>query len=77
VAGIPCRRIWERELIEEEVQSLMAAFSGFARVSCTHSVSIISLICNVARTSAILERVSALFLSCADRMDSACASALQ
>jgi hypothetical protein len=56
VSRAACSKIWERELIEEEVQSLMAAFAGFARVSCTHAVSIISLICNVARTSHILER---------------------
>ncbi|EIE26095.1 aspartate kinase [Coccomyxa subellipsoidea C-169] len=50
-------KIWDRELIEEEIEALMSAFSGFAKVSCTHNVSIISLICNVARTSNILERV--------------------
>ena len=36
----------------------MSAFGDFAKVSCTHNVSIISLICNVAKTSSILERVS-------------------
>ncbi|CAL5225186.1 g7969 [Coccomyxa viridis] len=50
-------KIWERDLIEEEIQSLMSAFGDFAKVSCTHNVSIISLICNVAKTSSILERV--------------------
>lgn len=53
-----CSKIWERDLIEEEIQSLMSAFGDFAKVSCTHNVSIISLICNVAKTSSILERVS-------------------
>ena len=52
-----CSKIWERDLIEEEIQSLMSAFGDFAKVSCTHNVSIISLICNVAKTSSILERV--------------------
>lgn len=51
-------KIWERDLIDEEIQSLMSAFGDFAKVSCTHNVSIISLICNVAKTSSILERVS-------------------
>ncbi len=55
-----CSKIWDRELIEEEIEALMSAFAGFAKVSCTHSVSIISLICNVARTSNILERVTSL-----------------
>jgi hypothetical protein len=52
-----CSKIWDRELMYEEVEALRDAFSGFAKVSCTHGVSIISLICNVARTSNILERV--------------------
>ena len=57
-----CSKIWERDLIEEEIQSLMSAFGDFAKVSCTHNVSIISLICNVAKTSSILERVSLTLL---------------
>ena len=60
---VACSKIWDRELIEEEIEALMSAFSGFAKVSCTHNVSIISLICNVARTSNILERVTSLLLS--------------
>ena len=58
-----CSKIWDRELIEEEIEALMSAFSGFAKVSCTHNVSIISLICNVARTSSILERVSSFYMT--------------
>ena len=57
-----CSKIWERDLIEEEIESLTSAFGDFAKVSCTHRVSIISLICNVAKTSRILERVRAPIL---------------
>ena len=57
-----CSKIWERDLIDEEIESLTSAFGDFAKVSCTHNVSIISLICNVAKTSRILERVRANIL---------------
>lgn len=50
--------------MDEEIQSLMSAFGDFAKVSCTHNVSIISLICNVKKTSSILERVSCAVGSC-------------
>ena len=43
--------------IEEELESLMSAFSGIATASYRRGQSIISLICNVKKTSAILERV--------------------
>ncbi|GAB4818727.1 hypothetical protein N2152v2_005773 [Parachlorella kessleri] len=49
--------LWERDLIEEELQSLMHHFDGIATASYRRGMSIISLICNVQRTSQILERV--------------------
>ena len=52
------RCLWERDLIEEELQSLMHHFDGIATASYRRGMSIISLICNVQRTSQILERVS-------------------
>ena len=63
-----CSKIWERDLIDEEIESLTSAFGDFAKVSCTHRVSIISLICNVAKTSRILERARAPTLSRDDVM---------
>lgn len=53
----PAKTLWERDLIDEELDSLMAAFSGVAKASYRRGMSIISLICNVRRTSEILERV--------------------
>lgn len=53
----PCRTLWERDLIESELEHLMAAFEGTAKASFRRGMSTISLICNVQRTSAILERV--------------------
>ena len=49
-------KLWDRELMDHEMEALMRSFEGTARVSCQHSMSIISLICNVARTSEILEQ---------------------
>lgn len=43
--------------VDEELESLMSAFSGVATASYRRGQSIISLICNTRRTSAILERV--------------------
>jgi len=51
--------MWERELMDEEMDALLRAFEGTARVSCQHGMSIVSLICNVARTSEILEQARA------------------
>lgn len=53
----PRRTLWERDLIEEELQHLMHEFDGMANASYRRGMSIISLICNVQRTSLILERV--------------------
>lgn len=53
----PAKTLWERDLIEEELESLMTAFGGIAKASYRRGMSIISLICNVQRTSTILERV--------------------
>jgi len=52
-------KMWERELMDEEMDALLRAFEGTARVSCQHGMSIVSLICNVARTSEILEQARA------------------
>ena len=57
-------KIWERDLVDEELNTLVSQFAGVARVTYSRGMSIISLICNVERTSQILERVGlhALFL---------------
>lgn len=52
----PSKALWERDLIDEELESLMNAFKGVAITSYRRGMSIISLICNVQRTSEILER---------------------
>jgi aspartate kinase len=49
-------RIWSRDLIEEEMEGLMTGFEGIAKARYRRGMAIISLICNVRRTSAILER---------------------
>lgn len=49
-------KLWDRELMDYEMEALLRSFEGTARVSCQHGMSIISLICNVARTSEILEQ---------------------
>ena len=49
-------KLWDRQLMDYEMEALMRSFEGTARVSCQHGMSIISLICNVARTSEILEQ---------------------
>ena len=43
--------------MDAELDALVAAFEGIARCSYQKGVSILSLICNVQRTSHILERV--------------------
>lgn len=53
----PAKTLWERDLIDEELESLMKAFTGVAKTSYRRGMSILSLICNVKRTSEILERV--------------------
>lgn len=53
----PAKTLWERDLIEEELESLMAAFKGVAKTSYRRGYSILSLICNVDKSSQILERV--------------------
>ena len=53
----PAKTLWERDLIEEELESLMRAFKGVAKASYRRSMSILSLICNIEKSSQILERV--------------------
>lgn len=53
----PARTLWERDLIEDELEHLMSAFQGIAKASYRRGMSIICLICNVQRTSHVLERV--------------------
>lgn len=56
-----CSRLWTRGLIDDELDGLVESFEGIARVSYQRGVSILSLICNVQRTSEILERVRRCF----------------
>ena len=53
----PAKTLWERDLIDEELEALMEAFKGVAKTSYRRGYSILSLICNVKKTSEILERV--------------------
>lgn len=53
----PAKTLWERDLIDGELDALMAGFEGWATASYRRGMSILSLICNVARTNEILERV--------------------
>ena len=53
----PAKTLWERDLIDEELESLMNAFAGVAKTSYRRGYSILSLICNVDKSSEILERV--------------------
>ena len=52
--------MWSRDLVDAELDALVAAFKakGIARVSYKRAMSCVSLICNVEKTSQILERVS-------------------
>ena len=50
-------KLWSRDLIAEELQHLAGRFEGIARVKVASGVSILSLICNAARSSEILKRV--------------------
>jgi len=49
-------------LVDAELDALVAAFKakGIARVNYKRAMSCVSLICNVEKTSQILERVSTL-----------------
>ncbi|KAK3273199.1 hypothetical protein CYMTET_18549, partial [Cymbomonas tetramitiformis] len=51
-------KLWSRNLREEELDNLVQSFveGGIARVTVKTGYTIISLICNVLRSSAILER---------------------
>lgn len=53
----PAKTLWERDLIEDELEALTAGFAGIARASYRRGMSILGIICNVQRTSTILERV--------------------
>lgn len=52
--------MWSRDLVDAELDALVSAFKakGIARVSYKRAMSCVSLICNVEKTSQILERVS-------------------
>jgi aspartokinase len=50
-------KLWSRDLISEELEHLASRFKGVAKVDVKHGVSIISLICNASRSSAILKQV--------------------
>jgi hypothetical protein len=54
--------MWSRDLVDAELDALVAAFKakGIARVNYKRAMSCVSLICNVEKTSQILERVSNL-----------------
>lgn len=60
VCNMLCSKSWSRDLVDAELDALVAAFKakGIARVSYKRSMACVSLICNVQRTSEILERVS-------------------
>ena len=49
-------RMWDRDLVEEELQSLLTALSAVASVRATMGVACVSLVCDVSRSAPILER---------------------
>ena len=49
-------RVWERDLVDAELDALLSSLSRFAAATATRNVGCVSLICNVARTAEILER---------------------
>ena len=49
-------RLWDRDLVDSELEALLASLSSVATVNATVGVGCVSLICNVARTATILER---------------------
>jgi aspartate kinase len=53
----PAKTLWERDLIDEELDSLMDAFEGWATASYRRGMSILSLICSKEKTNFILARV--------------------
>ena len=57
-------KIWERDLIDEELDKLVLELRDIAKASYSRGMSIISLICNVKRTSEILERVRCSIILC-------------
>ena len=62
--GAWCSKMWSRDLIDEELDALVLAFKGVAKASYQRNMSIISLICNVQRTSQILEKVKPISCRC-------------
>lgn len=58
-------KMWSRDLVDAELDALVSAFKakGIARVSYKRAMSCVSLICNVEKTSQILERVRPAQLS--------------
>jgi hypothetical protein len=50
-------RIWQRPMVSEELERLATELRELAKVEYRRGMAIISLICNVERTSEILERV--------------------
>ena len=50
-------KLWSRDLVAEELEALENEFKQFADVKTSTTHSIISLVCNVERSSEILERV--------------------
>lgn len=57
-------KLWSRGLIAEELENLALRFKGVAEVEVQPGVSIISLICNAQRSSAILKQVNTPTLTC-------------
>lgn len=53
----PAKTVWQRDLVDEELEALSEELKGFADVSFRRNVSIVCLICDVTRTSIVLERV--------------------
>lgn len=53
----PAKTVWQRDLVDEELEALSDELKVFADVSHRRNVSIVCLICDVTRTSVVLERV--------------------
>ncbi|CAD7699140.1 unnamed protein product [Ostreobium quekettii] len=50
-------RLWTHKVVDSELQQFAAGFEGWADVTFRRGSAIVSLICNVERSSEILERV--------------------
>jgi aspartate kinase len=49
-------RVWSRDLVDSELDALLVALARVSKATATRGVACVSLVCDVARSAAILER---------------------